>query len=60
MSIAKIEEIIRTSDKRWEDAARVAVTEAVKTVYGIHGIEIADQTTQLDPNTGKITYYRNV
>ena len=27
MSIAKIEEIVGTSDKGWEDAAQVAVTE---------------------------------
>ena len=30
MSIAKIEEIVGTSDMGWEDAAQVAVTEAVK------------------------------
>ena len=58
MSIAKIEEIVGTSEKGWEDAAQVAVAEAVKTVRGIHGIEIVDQTAQVDPNTGKITKYR--
>ena len=58
MSIAKIEEIVGTSDKGWEDAPQVAVTEAAKTVRGIHGIEIVDQTGQVDPNTGKITKYR--
>jgi flavin-binding protein dodecin len=58
MSIAKIEEIVGTSDKGWEDAAQVAVTEAAKTIRGIHGIEIVDQTAQVDPNTGKITKYR--
>ena len=58
MSIAKIEEIVGTSDKGWEDAAQIAVNEAVKTVRGIHGIEIVDQTAQVDPSTGKITKYR--
>jgi flavin-binding protein dodecin len=58
MSIAKIEEIVGTSDKGWEDAAQIAVNEAVKTVRGIHGIEIVDQTAQVDPDTGKITKYR--
>jgi dodecin len=58
MSIAKIEEIIGTSDKGWEDAAQVAIREAVKTVRGIHGIEVVDQTAQVDPNTGKIIQYR--
>ena len=58
MSIAKIEEIVGTSDRGWEDAAQVAVSEAVKTMRGIHGIEVVDQTAQVDPNTGKITQYR--
>jgi len=58
MSIGKIEEIVGTSDKGWEDAAQVAVNEAVKTIRGIHGIEIVDQTAQVDPSTGKITKYR--
>lgn len=39
MSIAKIEEIVGTSDKGWEDAAQIAVKEAIKTVRGIYGIE---------------------
>jgi dodecin len=58
MSVAKIEEIIGTSDKGWEDAAQVAVDEAEKTIRGIHGIEIVNQTAQVDPNSGKITKYR--
>ncbi|HEY6884601.1 MAG TPA: dodecin family protein [Nitrososphaeraceae archaeon] len=58
MSIAKIEEIVGTSDKGWEDAAQVAVNEAIKTVRGIHGIEVVDQTAKVDSNTGKITQYR--
>ena len=39
-------------------SAQIAVKEAVKTIRGIHGIEIVDQTAQVDPNTGKITKYR--
>jgi hypothetical protein len=34
------------------------VNEAVKTIRGIRGIDIVDQTAQVDPNTGKITQYR--
>jgi flavin-binding protein dodecin len=30
MLIAKIEEIVGTSDRGWEDAAQIAVNEAVK------------------------------
>jgi flavin-binding protein dodecin len=57
-SVAKIEEMVGSSDKGWDDAAQVAVNEAVKTVRGIRGIEVVDQTAQVDPNSGKITQYR--
>jgi flavin-binding protein dodecin len=56
--IAKVIEIIGSSDKGWEDAAQVAVDEARKTLHGIHGIEIMDMTATVDANTGKITQYR--
>jgi len=58
MSVAKIVEIVGSSDKGWEDAAQVAVKEAMKTLRGIHGIEVADQTAKVDSKTGKITKYR--
>jgi dodecin len=56
--VAKVVEIIGSSDKSWEDAAQVAVDEARKTLRGIHGMEINDMTAKLDKNTGKITEYR--
>jgi dodecin len=56
--IAKVIEIIGSSDKVWEDAAQVAVDEARKTLHGIHGIEIMDMTATVDESTGKITQYR--
>lgn len=55
--IAKIIEIIGSSDKGWEDAAQVAVDEARKTLHGIHGIEIKDMTATVD-ETGRINQYR--
>ena len=57
-SVAKIQEIIGTSDKGWEDAAQVAVKEAIKTVRAIHGIEVIDQTAQVDSNIGKVNKYK--
>ncbi len=57
-SVAKIVEIVGSSDKGWEDAAKKAIEEAQKTIHGIRGIEVADMTAQVDPNTGKITTYR--
>jgi flavin-binding protein dodecin len=56
--IAKIIEIIGSSDKGWEEAAQIAVDEAKKTLHGIHGVEIIDMTAKVDPNTGRITEYR--
>ena len=57
-SVAKIVELIGTSDKSWEDAASIAVREAKKTLHGITGIEVRDMTAKVDSSTGKITKYR--
>ena len=58
MSVAKIVEIVGSSNKGWEDAAQNAVNEAAKTIREIHGIEIKDMTATIDQSTGKITQYR--
>jgi len=58
MSVAKIVEIVGSSENGWEDAAQVAVNEAMKTLRGIRGIEVVDQTAQVDSKTGKINRYR--
>jgi flavin-binding protein dodecin len=55
--IAKIVEVVGNSNKSWQDAAQVALDEAKKTVHGITGIEVADMTAKVDPNTGNITQY---
>jgi hypothetical protein len=57
-SVAKIVELIGTSDESWEDAAAVAVKEARKSLHGITGIEVKDMTAKIDSKTGKITKYR--
>ena len=57
--VAKIIEIIGSSDKGWEDAAQVAIDEAKKTIHGITGLEINDMTAKVDPNTGIITQFRS-
>jgi hypothetical protein len=56
--VAKIVEIIGSSDQGWEQAAQVALDEAKKTIHGITGVEVTDMTAKVDPNTGKITQYR--
>lgn len=57
-SVAKIVELIGTSDESWENAAAVAVKEAKKSLHGITGIEVKDMTAKIDSKTGKITKYR--
>jgi flavin-binding protein dodecin len=57
-SVAKIVELIGTSNESWENAAQVAVKEARKTLHGITGIEVKDMTAKVDPKTGKIVTYR--
>ena len=56
--VAKIVEIVGSSEKSWQDAAQAAVIEAKKTVRGIKGLEVQDMTAKVDPNTGNITQYR--
>lgn len=56
--VAKIIEIIGSSDKGWKEAAQTAVDEAKKTIHGITGLEVKDITAKIDPNTGNITQYR--
>ena len=55
--IAKVVEIVGSSDKGWQDAAQAALDEAKKTIHGITGVEVADMTAKVDPNSGNITEY---
>jgi dodecin len=56
--VAKIVELIGTSDESWEAAAQVAIEEARKTIHGIHGIKIKEMTGKVDPETGRLVEYR--
>ncbi len=56
-SVAKIIEVICISDKGWEDAAQIAITEAKKSVHGIRGIKVHDMTANVD-GSGKIIRYK--
>jgi dodecin len=55
--VAKIIEIVGSSNTSWQDAAQVAVNEAKKTIHGITGVEVGDMTAKVDPNSGNITEY---
>ena len=58
MSVAKIIELVGSSEKGWEDAAQKALDEAKKTIRGIHGLEVVDMTASVDEETSKITKYK--
>ena len=58
MSVAKIVELVGSSNKSWEDATQVAIKEAMKTIHGIRGMEITDMTAKVDSKTGNIQEYR--
>jgi dodecin len=57
--IAKITEIVGSSEKGWQEAAQVALDEAKKTIREITGLEVVDMTATVDPNTGSITKYKS-
>jgi flavin-binding protein dodecin len=58
--VAKIIEIVGSSEKSWQDAAQTALNEAKKTIHGITGVEVGDMTAKVDPNNGNITEYHTV
>ena len=58
--VAKIIEIVGSSEKSWQDAAQAALNEAKKTIHGITGVEVGDMTAKVDPNNGNITEYHTV
>ena len=54
--VIKVIEVIGSSDKSWEDAARVAVEEASKSVRGITGVDVHNLTATV--KDGKIVKYK--
>ena len=56
--VAKVIEIIGSSEKGWTEAAQTALDEANKTIKGITGLEVNDITAKVDPDSAKITEYR--
>lgn len=55
-SVAKVIELIGTSEESWEDAAGRAVKAAARSLHGITGIEVVDMTAKVED--GKIVAYR--
>ena len=57
-NVAKIIELVGTSNAGWTEAAQTALEEANKTIKGITGLEVHDVTASVDPATGKIKEYK--
>lgn len=58
MAVVKIIELVGSSTKSWEDAAKNALAEAAKTVRNIEGIHIKRCNAKVENN--KIVEYRAV
>lgn len=56
MSVIKVIEVLAQSEKSWDDAARVALEEAAKSVRGIQSIYVKDMQAIVKDN--KIVEYR--
>ena len=55
-SVYKVIELVGTSDKSWEDAARHAVEEAAKSLKNLRIAEV--QELDMKVEDGKVTAYR--
>lgn len=56
--MAKVIELIGSSPKGWEDAAKNAVMEAAKTIRNIKGVYLKECTAKVENN--KIVEYRSI
>ncbi len=55
-SVYKVIELVGTSTKSWEDAARIAVERAAKSLRDLRVAEVVELDMQLD--NGKVEAYR--
>jgi len=56
MSVARVTEIISSSDKSFEDAIKNGVSRACKTLKGVRGAWVSNQKVVIEKN--KIVEYR--
>jgi flavin-binding protein dodecin len=56
--VAKVIELVGSSQKGWTEAAQAALEEAKKTIKDITGLEVNDITASVDPNTNTIKEYK--
>ena len=55
-NVAKVIELVGSSQKGWSEAADVAVKQASKSINNITGVEVASMTAQVDD--GAIVTYK--
>ena len=54
--VAKVVQLIGSSDKSFSDAVKVAVSQASQTIRGITGVDVV--SSQAEVSDGEITEYR--
>jgi flavin-binding protein dodecin len=54
--VAKVVQLVGSSDKSFSDAVRVAVSQAAQTIRGINGVDVV--SSQASVQDGNITEYR--
>ena len=57
MAVARVTEVIGSSEKSWDDAVQEALDRANKTIRGLTGIEVTKMNARIDD--GKVTEYRS-
>jgi flavin-binding protein dodecin len=56
MNIAKVVQIVASSNKSFEDAVNEGLTAAARTIRGITGVKVIDWTAKVENN--RISQYR--
>lgn len=57
MAVMKVIEILSESDKSWEDATRIGIAKASKTLKGIRSAWVQDQSVTVN-DKGEVDNYR--
>lgn len=53
MAVARVTELVASSDKSFDDAIKAAIERAAKTLRGITGVEVTRQTVKVEKNKPK-------
>lgn len=56
MAVLKVIEVLASSEKSWEEAAQIAVSQATKSLKNIRSVYVQEQSATV--KEGKITEYR--